>query len=197
MNILKRGEKAAKIHGHITLNDKEMQFKKEAETNLAGWKRAMADYENLHRRIGEENLKARMNGTEEALQSMLPVLDYFDAAFAAIPEEIRQNEWVIGMTNIQKAFHNALQSQGVETIDSTDIAFDPKYHEAVEHVKDKTKPAGTVLTVVSKGYRLGNKVLRPAKVKVSDNAVTNEPNPSPPSLGEREGNDATNAPEQT
>ncbi|MDO8511785.1 MAG: nucleotide exchange factor GrpE [bacterium] len=174
MNILKRGDKAQKIHSHITPNEEEMKLKEEAETNLAGWKRAMADYENLHRRMGEENMKARMNGTEEALRSMLQVLDYFDAAFTTIPEEISKNEWVIGMTNIQKAFLNALQTQGVEPIDATAVPFDPKYHEAVEHIKDETKPAGTVLTVVSKGYQLGNKVLRPAKVKVSDNPTVND-----------------------
>lgn len=197
MQILKRGEKAAKIHSHITPNAEEMKFKEEAETNLAGWKRAMADYENLHRRMGEENRKARMNGTEEALHAMLPVLDYFDAAFTSIPKEICKNEWVIGMTNIQKAFHNALQTQGVEAINDAEVSFDPKQHEAVEHIKDETKPPGTILAVVAKGYRLGDKVLRPAKVKVSDRAETNEPNPSPPSLETREGNDATDSPEQT
>lgn len=181
MNILKHGDKAAKIHSHITPNEEEMKLKEEAETNLAGWKRAMADYENLHRRMNEENIKARMNGTEEALRSMLQVLDYFDAAFTAIPEEISKNEWVIGMTNIQKAFLNALQTQGVEPIDTIAVPFDPKYHEAVEHIKDETKPGGTVLTVVSKGYQLGNKVLRPAKVRVSDNPGDIPKTETPPS----------------
>lgn len=189
MSLIKRGQSAEKIHSHIIPKEEEMKFKEEAEKNLEGWKRAMADYENLHRRMGEENTKARMSGTEEALRSMLQVLDYFDAAFSAIPEEISKNGWVIGMTNIQKAFLNALQTQGVEPIEATAIPFDPKFHEAVEHIKDETKPAGTVLAVVSKGYQMGNKVLRPAKVKVSDNPAEKEPNLSPPPIT-NEGNDA-------
>ena len=84
------------------------------------------------------------------------------------------------MTNIQKAFLNALQTQGVEPIDATAVPFDPKFHEAVEHIKDETKPAGTVLMVVSKGYQLGNKVLRPAKVRVSDNPGDVPTTESPP-----------------
>ena len=170
------GEWSAKLHGknNLSVNNSEMQ--KEAEKYLAGWKRAMADYDNLHKRMAEDVVKARQNGTEEALRSMLPVVDYFDAALSNVPEEIRENQWVMGVGHIQRAFLDALKTQGVEIITETNVPFDPSIHEAVEHVLDEKIEAGNVIAVVNKGYRLGEKILRAAKVKVVD-----DPNPPPPS----------------
>jgi len=150
------------------------EFKDEAERNLAGWKRAMADYENLHKRMLTEKLSARREGIEESLSSLLVVLDYFTAAFSSVPDEIAANPWVKGVENIQKAFLDTLSGLGVQPINEINVPFDPTTHEAVEHVNDENAPAGNVLSVITNGYRLGNKTIRPAKVRISNIKVIQE-----------------------
>lgn len=156
-------------------------FKEEAEKNLAGWKRAMADYENLHKRMVEEKLTAHQEGIEASLNSLLAVLDYFNAAFSSIPDEISKNPWVKGVENIQKAFLDALSNQGIQPINEINVLFDPSTHEAVEHVNDKNIPAGKVSSIITTGYRRGNKTIRPAKVRISnDKEIQEKDNVSPP-----------------
>lgn len=171
-------------------------FKEEAEKNLAGWKRAMADYENLHKRMLEEKLAARQEGIEASLSSLLVVLDYFNAAFSSIPEEISKNPWVKGVENIQKSFLDTLSNQGIQPINEINIPFDPSTHEAVEHVDDKNVPAGKVSSIITTGYRRGNKTIRPAKVRISNNKEAQEKDDiSPPpenSPGEENEGNETN-----
>lgn len=165
MKMNKHGEWSGKIHGKLPQSEKVSES--EAEKNLAGWKRAMADYDNLHKRLSEDVTKARFGGVEETLRTFLPVIDYFDAALASIPQDISKNEWVIGVGHIQRAFLDALKTLGVETIDQENIPFDPKIHDAVEYVSESQTAPGNVCNILSKGYRLNDKVLRAARVKVS------------------------------
>lgn len=157
------------------------EFKNEVEKNLAGWKRAMADYENLHKRVMEEKLAARQEGIEESLSSLLVVLDYFNAAFSSIPDEIATNQWVKGVENIQKAFFDALSNLGIQTINEINVPFNPAMHEAVEHENDGNIPVGNVSSIIASGYRRGNKTIRPAKIRISNGkANQRENNISPP-----------------
>lgn len=150
------------------------EFKDEAEKNLAGWKRAMADYENLHKRMLGEKVAARQEGIEECLSSLLIVLDYFTAAFSSVPNEIATNPWVKGVENIQKAFLNTLSGLGIQPIEEINVPFNPTIHEAVEHVNDENIPVGNVTSIITSGYRRENKTIRPAKVRISNGKVIQE-----------------------
>jgi molecular chaperone GrpE len=145
----------------------------EASHYLEGWKRARADYENLHRRSAEERRAARVEGTQQALLSLLHVIDHFDAAFAEVPADLSSHPWVDGVRHIHKAFSQALEAEGVQTIADVHVAFDPSRHEAVEEVASDA-PAGTVTEVMTRGYVSGGTVLRPAKVKVSSGGSLDE-----------------------
>jgi molecular chaperone GrpE len=175
-NVNDKNLKEEKVSATNELNEKSedacVEFKNEAEKNLAGWKRAMADYENLHKRMLEEKLTARQEGIETSLSSLLVVLDYFDAAFSSIPDEISQNPWVKGVENIQKAFLNALLNHGVQSISEINIPFNPDIHEAVEHINDENIPAGNVIKIIANGYQRDSKTIRPAKVRVSNGKAT-------------------------
>lgn len=174
-------------------DDTCLEFKNEAEKNLAGWKRAMADYENLHKRISEEKISARQEGIETSLNSLLVVLDYFNAAFSSIPPEIATNPWVKGVENIQKAFLDALSNQGIQIINEVDIPFDPAIHEAIEHVNDENIQAGNISSVIISGYRRENKTMRPAKVRISNGKENQEKDSiSPPT---QESSEETKPPE--
>lgn len=138
----------------------------DAKRYLEGWKRARADYENLHRRLNDERARARKEGVEEAFRSVFTILDYFDAAFMSIPEDIAGHQWVEGIRQIEGAFRKILDDEGIRCIKESEVPFDPTHHEAIEYISSEL-PAGTVVSVTAKGYMMNDKILRPAKVQVS------------------------------
>lgn len=137
-----------------------------AAEHLAGWQRARADYENLQKRIAGERVRAHEEGKDDILRSVLPVLDYFEAALASLPPAFRGDAWVTGVRQIHRAFHDALASAGVTVIEDAAVPFDPARHEAVGE-EESTAPAGAVAAVLTRGYARNGTVLRPAKVKLS------------------------------
>ncbi len=160
---MSNGMHARSVHG---ASAELLRRAHEAQSYLEGWQRARADYENLSRRSAAERENARKEGAQQTLLSLLRVIDHFDAAFAAVPQDIALHPWVDGMRHIRSAFAAALEAEGIQPISETRIPFDPTRHEAVENVSDDT-PVGTVLDVISHGYIHGGTVLRPAKVRVS------------------------------
>lgn len=159
----------------------------EAAHSLEGWKRARADYENLHQRSVEERRAARAEGGQQALRSLTQVFDHFDTAFTTIPEELATHPWVQGVRQISQAFSQALAAEGIEVIAERNVAFDPARHEAVESVASDVVPAGTIIDVIARGYVQQGTVLRPAKVKVSSGPqVPGSPRPAKLDVGGKE-----------
>ena len=132
---------------------------KELEEQL---KRALADYANLQRRVDEEKSQIADHLKSVILIKILPVLDNLEAAFKAIGEEISAPSRQ-GLELSIREFKKILTEEGVEEIDVSG-AFDPRLHEPVEVVFGKSD--GKVVEVLEKGYRIGERILRPAKVKV-------------------------------
>jgi molecular chaperone GrpE len=96
---------------------------------------------------------------------LLPILDNLNLAEKNLPEKLREDEHTQGLLNIKKQLEDLLKNQGVEEI-KTEGKFDPNFHEAVEMMENKDLESGTVFEEVQKGYKINNRVLRPAKVKV-------------------------------
>ena len=140
---------------------------KAAEEELKGLKdkylRLLADFDNYRKRM-EEELKAReREGVLKALRALLPVLDDLDRAleFAeAIPESIRQ-----GVRAIRDGFFRILAGLGVEEVPGEGEAFDPRYHEAVGLLPGEP---GKVAKVFQRGFRMGEALVRPARVAVGE-----------------------------
>ena len=140
---------------------------KAAEDELKGlndkYLRLLADFDNYRKRM-EEELKAReREGVLKALRALLPVLDDLDRAleFAeASPESIRQ--WVIA---IRDGFFRILAGLGVEEVPGEGEAFDPRYHEAVGLLPGEP---GKVAKVFQRGFRMGEALVRPARVAVGE-----------------------------
>lgn len=125
-------------------------------------KRAVADYHNLEKRVAEGRSELTKWGTSELLVKLLPVLDHLDQALMGVNELEGQNGWAKGVELAVKEFKQVLQSEGLEEI-MTDGQFDPSLHEAVDTGEgDNNK----ILRVVTRGYQLNGKVLRPAQVVV-------------------------------
>jgi molecular chaperone GrpE len=150
--------------------------KKCAEYEL-GWKRALADYENLKRDMALQANEARKSIKKSFAASLLPVIDNFQQAvhFApsldAIPSEARKSieTWLQGVMFIEKQFAEAMQELGVEEI-RPDGQFDPHLHEAAEKRSEEGKVDGEILDILQVGWKMGEHVLRPAKVIVNEDS---------------------------
>ena len=132
-----------------------------ADDLLDQLRRARADYENLQKRTARELDEVRETANEFLLAALLPVLDDFDHALAAIPEG-----GDAGVRLLHANLRRALEAAGLEAIDPAGKPFDPFEHEVVAHVSDEALSDGAVREVVQKGYRYRRRLLRPAKVVV-------------------------------
>ena len=124
-------------------------------------KRALADYQNLERRIDEERRLLSHLSSALVIEKLLPVLDNLESAQKHLKDE--------GLEIVTKQFKEVLVSEGVEEIVSEGSLFDPNLHEAVEILGSDKE--GIVLKVLRKGYKINDKVLRPAQVAVGRGKV--------------------------
>ena len=127
--------------------------------------RALADFENYRRRVDLESTRAVRSGKREIILSLLEVLDGFDRAFQHV--EKHQSSLFEGWQAIHRKLLGVLQAQGIAPFDSVGQAFDPELHEAIAAVAANGHPSGTVVDDVQRGYRWGDEVLRPARVRVA------------------------------
>ncbi len=138
-----------------------------AAEHLDGWQRAVADLANFKKRVERERAEAHQATTGAVIARLLPVLDDFDRAMKDAPAGEDVRHWVEGIALIQRKLHAIVEGVGVEQIDAEGAMFDPYWHEALTHDESEDHTEGQVIEVVQKGYRLGDRVLRPALVRVA------------------------------
>ncbi|MCD8494943.1 MAG: nucleotide exchange factor GrpE [Candidatus Pacebacteria bacterium] len=149
------------------LREKLRAAQQEAKENLDGWQRARADYSNLQKQVAEEKTHLRKRITEDIIHDLLAPLDTFEMAMSNQESWHAVDEtWRIGIEYIYGQFKNFFEEHDVRAIEpkAGDI-FDPVLHESLETVPtdDETKDA-VIINVLQKGYTIGDKVMRPAKV---------------------------------
>jgi molecular chaperone GrpE len=145
------------------------QVQAQAAEYLDGWQRARAEFANFKKRVEAERQELRRTSTEALLLKLLPVVDDFERAFEALPEDYEDAAWVDGFTMIHRKLRAILESQDVTPIEAIGQPFDPLWHEAVMQEETDEYPDGYVTEVMQRGYRLGDRVLRPSMVKVASN----------------------------
>ena len=128
------------------------------------FKRSQADFANYRRRVKEEKKGLAVKYKCEVIDALLPVLDNFERA---LESSDRDDEFSRGVEMIYRQFKDSLKKEGVEEIEAEGKEFDHEYHEAVEQVEAGESEEGTVVEEVQTGYRLDEKVIRPALVKVA------------------------------
>ncbi|NIV39196.1 MAG: nucleotide exchange factor GrpE [Anaerolineae bacterium] len=101
------------------------------------------------------------------LRKLLPVVDDFERAMATLPASLGQLTWCKGVLLIQHKLGAVLESEGVKPIETEGQAFDPRYHEAVTYEEVSDHEEGQIIGEVQRGYLLGDRVLRPALVRVA------------------------------
>lgn len=139
---------------------------KEREEYLAGWQRARADFLNFKKEEMERIGEILKYANEELIFKILPILDNFEKAEKETPDDKKKDKLLEGVFQIKSQLQDFLKNQGVEAIKSLGEKFDPNFHEVVEEIEEKDKESGTIIEEVKKGYKLHERVIRPAKVKI-------------------------------
>lgn len=139
---------------------------KEAEY-LDGWQRARAELANARKRFQREQEQAYVNAKATVFASLLPVIEDLTRAFETAPEEVTRLPWFEGLELVERKLQRLLEQEGIEAIEAAGQEFDPFFHEAVTHEPSETVPQGHVIGELQKGYKLGDRVLRPSMVRVS------------------------------
>jgi molecular chaperone GrpE len=150
-----------------TLRQQLEEATAKAAENLDGWQRAAADLANYKKRVERERAEAHQATTGALVSRLLPVIDDFDRALKDAPTGEETRKWVEGIALIQRKLHAIIEGVGVERIEAEGAMFDPYWHEAITHDESDDHNEGEVIEVVQQGYRLGDRVLRPALVRVA------------------------------
>ncbi len=129
--------------------------------------RTLADTENARKRVRQQSEESVRIQREAILRDLLPIIDNLERALAASREGTDAKTIVDGVEMTVRALIDFLRAQGVTPVQSVGQAFDPNRHEAVDHVASQTHPPNTVVDEFHRGYLIGDRVLRPARVSVA------------------------------
>ncbi len=144
--------------------------RKESEEYLTSLQRERAEFQNFRRRTTEERLRELGLAGEDLIRKVLTVADDFDRAIEARPQAIAHDPWFDGIAAIDRKLRQLLESEGVTAIDAAaGKPFDPREHEAIANVPGTGRGEGEIVEEVRRGYRLRDRVIRPALVAVAAN----------------------------
>jgi molecular chaperone GrpE len=152
----------------LSLEQQLEVVRQEAAQNLDGWQRAAAEMANFKRRQ-EDQLKLQRDMIKaDVLQGVISALDDMDLAFQNVPQQLDGQliGWVEGFRLVQRKLDRVLDDQGVRMINTTG-EFDPNLHEAVSYEESDEHAEGQIIAELRKGYQIGNRVIRPALVRVA------------------------------
>ncbi len=150
-----------------SLEQQVEEEKKKAAEYLDNWRRSAAEFSNYKKRAEKEKSDYGQFANAILIAKLLDVMDGFDAAFRAIPDQFKNEPWVEGIRLVEQKLQRVLESEGVKPIEAQGKDFDPNYHEAMFYETSAGEPEGRVIAEFQRGYMLGNKVLRPTRVKVA------------------------------
>jgi len=150
--------------------------RKEGEEYLTALQRERAEFQNFRRRTAEERMRDLGLAGEDLIRKVLVLADDFDRAIEARPASVSQDAWFDGIAAIDRKLRQLLESEGVTPIEAdAGKPFDPREHEAIANVPNTGRAEGEIVDEVRRGYRLRDRVLRPALVAVAANTVDAEP----------------------
>jgi len=134
-----------------------------AQSYMQNWQRSAADFQNYKRRVEDERSEIARLASAALIINLLPIIDDLERAIQNVDAHLAGLTWVDGIRLIYRKFQALLEMTGVEEIAADGEAFDPARHEAVSQTPGEEN---RVVAVVQKGYRLGDRVIRPAMVVV-------------------------------
>lgn len=158
------------------MSDEEIENSSEKEIDKCpncdeyklGWQRALADYDNLKKDLGKEKDGMRRALKEDVAESIIPILDHFDQALKFKPQglDATAENWVTGMMHVRNQLESVLLDMGVTPFGAVGDIFDPHLHESVGEREEDSQAENAIVEVSMRGWKLGEKVIRPALVIV-------------------------------
>ncbi len=129
-----------------------------------GWQRAVAEFQNYRKRVEAEKAESYQSAIGDITKRYLPVLDDLERALAACPADLA---WAKGIELIYRKLQSILEAEGLRRIEAEGQVFDPNFHEAISQEPSEDHASGQIIAVIRNGYMLGDKVVRPAQVRVA------------------------------
>jgi len=158
-------ESVAQLSAEIDILKKKLE---EAESKTSeykdSWLRSQAEFQNYRKRLERDNEVMYLSMKGDIIKRVLPVLDDLERA---LQNRAADDAWASGIELIARKFQNILESEGLKRIDALGKEFDPNFHEAISHEPANGALSGHVIGVVQNGYMLGERVIRPALVRVA------------------------------
>jgi molecular chaperone GrpE len=153
-------------------NQKDLQaeleeLRKKAGENLESWQRERADFTNYKKRIEREQELLSQTVAGNTIKKILVVLDDLERALKLRPNSGDGGAWADGIELVYRKMINLVESSGVTRMQVDDGLFDPNKHEAITHEDSPDHQSGQIIEVVQQGYMIGDRVLRPALVRVA------------------------------
>lgn len=140
----------------------------EAARNLDGWQRTQAEFANARKRFDKQSAEAHTNATANVIAKVLPVIDDFDRAMGNVPTDVAENSWFEGILLVHRKLNTILEHFNVVSIEAVGQPFDPNLHEALMQEPSDEFASGIVTRELQKGYRVGERVIRPSLVYVAE-----------------------------
>jgi len=154
----------------VTLDEtkKELEYANaQAAANMDGWQRERAEFSNYKRRIEREHAQQRQYITGEVIKKYLVILDDLELALKNKPLEGEGAAWSEGIALITRKLQGIIDGEGVERIYQNNVPFDANLHEAISSEENPDFESGYIIEIVRQGYKLGDRILRPAMVRVA------------------------------
>lgn len=151
----------------IALQEKLAETEAKAAEHLDGWQRAQAEFANYKKRLAREQEQQAAEVRGRVIKRYLEIVDDLERALKNSPKEAAGAEWAQGVELIYKKLITYLESEGLTRMHPLGEHFDPNLHEAVTQEESPDHESGTIIDVLRPGYLLGERVLRPASVKVA------------------------------
>jgi len=144
------------------------RWKAQAEEHQSRMLRALADMDNLRRRVRKEQEDLAKYASLKIVEELLPVLDNFERALAADKEAMTLDSLLAGVNMVYRQMTQVFDKEGLTPIEVKGQPFDPHVHQAVMQTQDPEFASGTVVEELQKGYMFKDRVVRPAMVKVNE-----------------------------
>jgi molecular chaperone GrpE len=142
-------------------------LKQQSADNFEGWQRERADFQNYRKRVERDQEQMRQNITGAVIKKYLVIVDDLGRALKARPTEGEAVTWAEGLELIYHKLEGIMESEGIQRIPAENELFNPNRHEAISHEDSPDHQSGQIIEVVQQGYTIGDRVLRPALVRVA------------------------------
>lgn len=162
-------EESPSLEAWNALKEQLAASEAKAAEYLDGWQRSQAEFINYKKRQQQVQESRFLDMKADLIRDLLPLLDDLELALANRPESEDEavQKWGEGIEVIYRKFLAALEKQGVSRIEALGQPFDPNLHEAIGQVESETHESGQVAEVLRAGYQIGDRVIRPALVRVA------------------------------